>query len=235
MMKRRKASLKTIRNENVSERVVIIDANEAAMCPVIKDLISHRFKVDIQPLKSADYVLSKQGKMKGSIGIERKTISDLTSSIMDGRLFHQIITLCDTYEYPVLLIEGSLYPFATNSTLMGTYMTLVYSYKKLRIAHSRDMKGSAAFIKRSAIYLGPTGRVPPPVMEKKDKPRDIKLAMLQVIKGVGAKVADRLLRQVPDLFYSYKDEEKLIKKISSVKGISEEKAKQIAKIFGRIE
>jgi ERCC4-type nuclease len=170
--------------------------------------------------------------MKGSIGIERKTISDLLASVKDGRLFDQVTRLCDTYEYPVLLIEGSLYPFIVNPILSGTYTSLLYGFKNLKIAHSRDHKGTVAFIKQSAMYIGPTGRRPPAVREKKVTPEEIRVAMLTAIKDIGWEKAKRVNKAVPDLFKNTKyRREELVKKLTKIKGIGKRTAELIADVF----
>ena len=169
--------------------------------------------------------------MKGSIGIERKTVTDLLASIKDGRLFDQVIRLCETYEHPVLLIEGSLFPFISNPILMGAYTSLLYGFKKLKIAHSRDLKGSVTFIKYSATYLGPTGRRPPPVKEKKSTPEEIRVAMLTVIKGIGWEKARQIYKSVPRLFTHQWERDELMKKLVKIKGIGKQTARLIARVF----
>lgn len=214
-----------------NNRVIIIDSQEAAVCPRIAELLRNKFELSVQPLKSADYVLSSIGKMKGSIGIERKTISDLASSVIDGRLWSQVDKLCRTYEYPVLLIEGSLYPLSHNPMLWGVYIKLIYSFRKLKVAHSRDEKGSSVFIKHSATYIGPTGSKPPLVRERKITPGDIRVAMLCTVKGIGMKTSKRLLKEVPDLFCNRYTRKSLVKKLSSVTGVGKTMATRIARVF----
>jgi len=212
-------------------RVVIIDSNEASMCPRIRELIEHRFTVVVRRLKSADYVLTKTGKMKGSIGIERKTIDDLIASVKDGRLWKQVSLLCDTYQYPILLIEGSMYPFTTDPILMGAYVSLILSFSKLKVAHSRDMRGSAAFIKRVATYFGPSGREPPLVKEKYLDPKQVKIAMLTTIQGIGPKRAKALLSELPELFHTKYRGKDMKKKLDKVKGLSRKARETILKVF----
>jgi len=214
------------------ERVIIIDSREASTCPEIKKLLSKHFTVDIQPLESADYVLSKTGKMKGSIGIERKTVNDLLSSIIDGRLFNQVIKLCDTYEYPVLLIEGSLYPFKSDPVLLGSYISLLYSFKKLKVAHSRDIRGSVRFITRSALYIGPTGHAAPKVKEKAKTAEQAKIAMLMTLKGIGMKTAKEILQRAPRLFNSVYTKTDLKKRLEEVKGLRKDTKQLLLEIFG---
>jgi Fanconi anemia group M protein len=52
-------------------------------------------------LKVGDYIASDR------VGIERKTVSDFIGSIMDQRLFKQLDELAESFECPVLIIEGN--------------------------------------------------------------------------------------------------------------------------------
>jgi len=212
-----------------------VDSREAATAGEILQLLRQHFDVSVQPLESADYVLSPAGRMKGSIGIERKRVSDLRASIIDKRLFSQVINLVDTYEYPILLIEGSLYPLYAEPILGGAYISLVYSFKDLRIAHTRDYHATVNFIKRSAMYAGPTGRVAPPLPEKRksNDPKSIKLSMLCCIRNIGAEKAKKINEVLPELFKSSYPKGDLTQTLVGIKGIGRKTAMLIADIFGR--
>ncbi|MBN2094692.1 MAG: hypothetical protein JW727_01465 [Candidatus Aenigmarchaeota archaeon] len=56
--------------------------------------------VEEEQLQIADYIVSDR------VAIERKTYSDLISSIMDGRIFPQARELANNFEKPLLLVEG---------------------------------------------------------------------------------------------------------------------------------
>jgi len=77
----------------------LVDSNEP-------ELIRSALKTtgwDQERLNSGDYAFfSSDGK---PIGIERKTVSDLISSLT-GRLPNQFFNLIEDYEIPILLIEG---------------------------------------------------------------------------------------------------------------------------------
>jgi Fanconi anemia group M protein len=52
-------------------------------------------------LKVGDYIASER------VGIERKTITDFIGSIMNQRLFKQLKELSESFENPVLILEGN--------------------------------------------------------------------------------------------------------------------------------
>jgi len=77
----------------------LVDSNEPHS--IRNYLINHGWQQD--RLNSGDYAFfSSTGQ---SIGIERKTISDLVSSLT-GRLPNQFYNLIEDYEIPILLVEG---------------------------------------------------------------------------------------------------------------------------------
>ena len=57
--------------------------------------------VSSRQLKVGDYIASDR------VGIERKTITDFLGSIMNQRLFKQLGELSESFESPVLVIEGN--------------------------------------------------------------------------------------------------------------------------------
>jgi len=78
---------------------VIIDNREQKLMALLdnkKDTITYESK----QLDIADIVVSSE------VAIERKEGFDFVSSIMDNRLFEQLLRLKDTYQYPILILEG---------------------------------------------------------------------------------------------------------------------------------
>jgi Fanconi anemia group M protein len=80
--------------------VIVADHREAAS-GVVKHLSSLNALVKAEQLEVGDYVLSDR------VAVERKTASDFTGSVADGRVFGQLERLAKSYESPVLLVEGS--------------------------------------------------------------------------------------------------------------------------------
>jgi len=58
--------------------------------------------LEIKPLPIGDYIVAPETV------VERKTISDLVSSVFDGRLYDQCNRLKEHYQFPFLLIEGNI-------------------------------------------------------------------------------------------------------------------------------
>ncbi len=62
----------------------------------IPNLLVHLKQLDI-----GDFILGKD------VGVERKTVSDFLQSMVDGRLFSQLLDLSTRFERPLLLLEGN--------------------------------------------------------------------------------------------------------------------------------
>lgn len=78
--------------------IIYADVHEASS--KIATILSGKCSVVEKPLPVGDYQLSPR------VAAERKTVHDFIASIMDGRLFRQLLDLKSEFEVPVLIIEG---------------------------------------------------------------------------------------------------------------------------------
>ncbi len=76
----------------------IIADNREKSSLLVPELLSKNFKIEFKQLPVADYIIN-------NIAIERKTISDLKSSIINKRIFQQLMELKQYKQY-LLVIEG---------------------------------------------------------------------------------------------------------------------------------
>jgi len=67
---------------------------------VVKELVNQNIDVKMQQLAVGDYILSNR------VCVEFKTKQDFVNSIIDKRLLHQVKSLKNNYEKPLLIIEG---------------------------------------------------------------------------------------------------------------------------------
>ncbi len=77
--------------------VIYTDHRENSL---IQKLKNRNVEVREKQLKVGDYIISDR------VGIERKTVKDFLQSMIDGRLFRQMSELSESFERPVLIIEG---------------------------------------------------------------------------------------------------------------------------------
>ncbi len=78
---------------------VIADHREASSS-VVREIYRLDLEVDMQQLEVGDFILSER------VGVERKTVSDFLKSLIDGRLLEQVKNLAETFERPLLILEG---------------------------------------------------------------------------------------------------------------------------------
>ena len=81
-------------------RLVVDEREKKSRIPDLLKAVG--INVEVKTLPVGDYIVAPETI------VERKTISDLISSIFDGRLFDQCNRLKDNYQFPILLIEGNL-------------------------------------------------------------------------------------------------------------------------------
>jgi ERCC4-type nuclease len=106
----------------MKEVKVIVDQRERN--PEIADAFSALgIEADVRTIPVGDYIASER------VGIERKTVSDFESSIINGRLFDQIERLKQNYEFPILILEGDRDNFRLKSNVInGTIVAIFIDY-----------------------------------------------------------------------------------------------------------
>jgi len=85
-----------------SDRIIVyadIREKDSGVASLLKEL---GCEVVERQLEVGDYIPGKE------IVIERKTVSDFLSSIVDGRISKQLINMAESYEKPLVMVEGSV-------------------------------------------------------------------------------------------------------------------------------
>lgn len=87
--------------EELKDKVeVFVDSREQASS-VVRELSDLGAIIRVKQLEVSDYVLGPE------IAVERKTVEDFLESMLDGRLFNQLQSLCQTYSSPLVILEGN--------------------------------------------------------------------------------------------------------------------------------
>jgi len=201
---------------------------------MIRALENMNLDIEVRRLESGDYVF-------GSVGIERKTLSDLLSSLNQWgslgyrRYWDQLKVLKDTYENPILLVEGDLHSLprlADKKRINGALMVTILSWK-IPILQTLSMSDSAWRI--GELYLkegaGKKGRAPPPAVKKALNPEDIRRNMLCCIQGISPRIAEEILKRYSfqDLANGCKVMFQLLSK--EIRGLSAKKASILYQVF----
>ena len=181
--------------------------------------------LEIKTLPIGDYIVAPETI------VERKTISDLVSSVFDGRLFDQCNRLKEHYKFPILLIEGNIDEIEelTENSLVfyGAISSIALDFK-IPVIHTPNASHTSKLLismcSRKDASKGP-------FIKKIRKSRDIQkqqLSMLCSLPGVGEKTAIRMLEKfgTPLMVLSSS-----ITELSKVGGLGEARAKNIKKVL----
>ena len=168
----------------IKETKIIADYREKNSL-LISELIHLGLKIEFKNLKVADYLVN-------DIAIERKTVSDFISSMINRRLLKQLEEL-QQYENRLLIIEGideqDLYSDEFSKEKIGMHPNAVRGFLisilikyKVPIIFTKNYNDSAKFI----------------LIISKRKPRELSLNVskkfiLEGFPGIGPKTAKKLL------------------------------------------
>jgi len=173
---------------------VIIDHREHKLKQLL-DKKQDKITYESQQLDIADIIVSEE------VAIERKEGFDFVSSIVDNRLFEQLIRLKDTYPTPILILEGLNDNVFENTgmKIASIYGALAYIAYKMEIAiiPTRNLEDTAIVIERVAyreqIRDGATilSRRAPKAMSTKERRKFI----IEGLVDLGPKKADLLIEE----------------------------------------
>ena len=152
---------------------------------------STHVRLEIRSLKIADYII-------GEIALERKTISDLISSMINKRLIQQLMQM-KKYKKSILIIEGDLEEIYQENdniskALRGFILSIIINYNT-SIIFAKDYEDTAKYlITLSKQQLKPKtpvsfhSRIPKSLKEQKQY-------ILESFPNIGPKKAEKLLKK----------------------------------------
>ncbi|MBA7639380.1 hypothetical protein ES703_47038 [subsurface metagenome] len=201
---------------------VIVDNREQKLMALLdkkKDVITYESK----QLDIADIVVSSE------VAIERKEGFDFVASIMDNRLFEQLLRLKDTYQYPILLLEGLNNEVFENTGMKissSIYGALSFISYKLGISviPTRNLEDTAIVIERIAYREQVKDAMPifsrkaPKAMSKKER----RSFIIEGLADIGSKKASTLIARFKtpyEVFKAIKHTEITYTRTGRVKGI----------------
>ncbi|MFH1787215.1 MAG: ERCC4 domain-containing protein [archaeon] len=175
---------------------IIIDYREKNSL-VASELISLGFEIEFKELKVADYLVKE-------IAIERKTVSDFISSMINKRLLNQIEEL-QQYQNKLILIEGieeqELYNEENDkgvnaNSIRGFLLSIVLKHK-IPIIFTKDYKDTAKYINLIARKKPNENgiRAKKRILNKQEQMQFI----LEGFPGIGPKKSKKLLKEFSNL------------------------------------
>lgn len=213
---------------------IICDTRErvSQVMQELQKLSSEDFSVEIkmEQLSLGDYQLSND------VLIERKTIADLESSIVDGRIFNQIEELSTKVTKPCLIVEGII-NFSENNTrinnksLIGLLTSIGLNYR-VPIYFTKNQKETALFLyviakrEQYGLTTAPKHRFSKSKMSFSDQ----QLFILESFPDIGPTLAKSLLKKFKNIKTIANTS---LKELQEVEKMGPKKAEKMVYLFGR--
>lgn len=216
--------------EDLTEKKLKIVADHREIpSGVVDELIKLGVEVEARQLNVGDFILSDR------VAVERKSVGDFLQSIVDKRLLSQAKLLHETFERPVLVLEGkglysrrAIHPNAIRGSLAALTVDL-----GIPILPTRNEKETAlilaAIARREQVAECREVAV-------RGEPKGLTLSenqrfVVEGLPGVSAVLAKRLLEHFGTVENVMRASEK---ELQQVRGIGREKAREIRKILTSI-
>jgi len=200
--------------------VVIADYREKEVIEHLKKL---GVKINEMNLVVGDFVCSER------VAIERKTHSDFISSIIDGRVFEQAKSLKETFERPIIIIEGYSTRQINENALKGAIASLLVDFG-ISLVSTKNPLDTARTIYWIAKREQTESRRGISIRVGK-KPKEMKRLQEKIISGlpgVSTIISKRLLEYFGSVENVFKARDGELKK---VKGMGKKLVKKIRKIL----
>lgn len=192
----------------ISTNLILVDYREknSLVVPYLQDF-SLQLKFENLPI--GDYIIN-------NIAIERKTISDFKSSVIDKRIFEQIKNL-QQYPQNLLILEGILeediYNLRINENAFRGFLLSILLKQKIPLLFTYDAKDTAKYLKvlamknkeNNSLSLRPTKII----FSEEEK----KQYILEGFVGIGPVTAKKLLSHFGSLYSIFSASEEELKKV----------------------
>jgi Fanconi anemia group M protein len=194
--------------------MILVDYREKNSL-VVSELISLGIDIEMKELKVADYIVK-------NTAIERKTVSDFVSSMLNKRLLKQIEEL-KQYENKLLIIEGyeeqEIYnddKEGVNGNAIRGFLLSITLRHKIPVIFTKSAEDTAKFISvlaRKKEHEEVSLKAKKKTLNKKEQLQFI----LEGFPGIGPKTAKKLLKEFKSLEAIFNASEEELKKLAGKK------------------
>ncbi len=214
-------------SEKTDEIIIFVDNREQASS-VTKELFGKECKIIMKQLTVGDYILSKD------VCVERKTVEDFLSSMIDGRLFNQLIDLRENYPKPMIILEGDINELFTlrnihRNSIIGALTSIALDYQ-VPIINTKNSGETAEYLyviaKREQISEG--REISLRIGRKGLTLREKQQYIIEGLPLVGPTLAKNLLKEFGSIKKIVNADEKRLQKVEN---LGKKKAKEIRKVF----
>lgn len=206
-------------------RIVVDEREKKSGIPDLLRAIG--INLEIKTLPIGDYIVAPETI------VERKSVSDMISSIFDGRLFDQCSRLKEHFAHPVILMEGNvdeIEQLVENPLVFYGALASVAIDFKIPIVPTPNATHTAKLLvsmcSRKELSKGPFLKK----IRKSDDVSRQQLSVLCSLPGIGEKLATRMLEKFgsPSRTLSASFAE-----LAKVEGLGEARAKKIRQMLER--
>ncbi len=200
---------------------IVADIHEKNSLVISELASSDNINLETRPLKIGDYII-------GDVAIERKTVSDLISSMINKRLIQQLNQL-KKYKQQMLIIEGDIYEtLDENSNISKAVRGLILSIitnHQIPIIFTKDYEDTSKYLitlakqqTKQKTIISLHSRIPKTLKEQKSY-------ILESFPNIGPKTAQKLLKEFKTL------EKIFMSNLEELEKILKSKAKKFKKII----
>ncbi len=196
-----------------SSPLVYVDTRESLL--LVEELKKLGCRIDVKALPIGDFVVSSD------IVIERKTVDDFVKSVIDGRLFNQLVAMREAYPKSVLIVEGDRHKAAGigQASIFGVFASVVSDFQTSVFMSSGEAETSNMLfhiarreqIEKKKIVRIRSGRKPTSVA-------DTQKYIIAGLPGVSNILAERLLKELRTVGYIFNADESELKRIEGIGG-----------------
>ncbi len=204
-------------------RIVVDERERKSGIPDLLKAIGINLEVKTLPI--GDYIVAPETI------VERKSVSDLISSIFDGRLFDQCDRLKENFAHPIILVEGNVDEIDTlvenPFVFYGALSTIAIDFKIPIIptsSASHTAKLLVSMCSRKEITKGPFLKK----IRKSDDVQKQQLSVLCSLPGIGEKLAVRMLQKFGSPTRTLNAS---LSELSKIDGLGEARAKKIKQML----
>jgi DNA excision repair protein ERCC-4 len=204
-------------------RIVVDEREKKSGIPDLLRAVG--INLEIKTLPIGDYIVAPETI------VERKSVSDLISSVFDGRLFDQCNRLKEHFAHPVILMEGNveeIEQIVENPLVFYGAMSAVAIDFKIPIIPTPSATHTAKMLvsmcSRKESLRGPFLKK----IKKSDDLSRQQLSVLCSLPGIGEKLATRMLAKFGS---PSKTLNASLAELSKVEGLGEARAKKIKQML----
>jgi len=208
--------------------LIFVDSREQASNAVRELSKFDNVSVKVKQLEIGDYVLSDE------VIIERKTTEDFLTSMLDGRLFSQLIDLSANCKKPLMIVEGNKKDLFTlrnihENAIKGALSSILLDYQ-VPILFSDSVQETVSYLyliaKREQLGKGKEIRLR--IGRKGLSQPELQQFVVESLPLIGPTLAKNLLKKFGSVKKIFNANEKKLMKTNK---IGEKKAREIRKLI----